>query len=284
MKKIAHFFDFDVIVDINSSCWIIDKNNPNAPIMKIPKSDFNLIKSGIYRSQNNKVEFNGKTFWLPTNLVNELKVKVKVSEIDFSNLAISLQEFINKDIINNLNFDLNINLLKKAKKNEDTYIICSKQTKNTHEVVINKIKEKMKLEDLELKNFYFINETFYNQKDDEINHKKLRLFLQHLVGYKTDNDRFIDKEITRYDIIEYYDNNYDTIKITSEINLFLDLIYKNTEDGIKSVIKEDIMHYKPQFIVNQITENQLNKIITKKIDLNISNIIKTFEGFKVISK
>jgi hypothetical protein len=55
--------------------------------MKISKSDFNLIESGIFRKQNHKMEFNGKTFWLPTELVNKIKVKAKNAKADFSNLG-----------------------------------------------------------------------------------------------------------------------------------------------------------------------------------------------------
>jgi hypothetical protein len=41
----SHFFDIDVILSTNSQVWIVDKTIPNIPIMKISKSDFNLIIS-----------------------------------------------------------------------------------------------------------------------------------------------------------------------------------------------------------------------------------------------
>ena len=50
------FFDLDVLIDMNQQCWIVEKTRPNIPIMKISKSDFNLIKSGIYSKQGNKIE------------------------------------------------------------------------------------------------------------------------------------------------------------------------------------------------------------------------------------
>ena len=57
------------------------------------------------------------------------------------------------------------------------------------------------------------------------------------------------------------------------------VILRNTQDGLKNVIKEDISQYKPSIIVNQINENVLNNKIIKRQPLVISNIIKTFESF-----
>jgi len=73
----AHFIDLEIILKLESKPWVVDKNNPNVPILKIEKSDFNLYQSGIYKSHGNKLSFNGKTFWLPNEFMNLLKVKTK---------------------------------------------------------------------------------------------------------------------------------------------------------------------------------------------------------------
>ena len=111
----SHFFDIDTLIKLENQAWVVDKNNPNIPILKISKSDFNLIQSVIYRKQGNKIDFNGKTFWLPTELVNKLKIKAKTYKTEFSNLAISLQEFLNKDIIEEMSFELNLSVISELK-------------------------------------------------------------------------------------------------------------------------------------------------------------------------
>jgi hypothetical protein len=277
----SHFFDIDTLIKLENQAWVVDKNNPNIPIMKISKSDFNLIQSGIYRKQNNKIEFNGKVFWLPTELVNKLKIKAKTYKTEFSNLAISLQEFLNKDIIDEMNFELKLDTISQLKnKTDDIYIICSKQTKRNYQTLIDKLEEKLKEQGLKVKNFYFISDNFYNQNKDEVNFKKMRLLLQHLIGYKTDGNKFIDEEITRYDQVSFYDNNYDTLNISDGINGLLEITLSNTDKGLKDVIKEDIIDYKPVLLVNKINDNHYNKTETKKVILSLSNLIKTFESFK----
>jgi hypothetical protein len=277
----SHFFDIDTLIKLENQAWVVDKNNPNIPILKISKSDFNLIQSGIYRKQGNKIDFNGKTFWLPTKLVNKLKIKAKTYKTEFSNLAISLQEFLNKDIIEEMSFELNLSVISELKnKTDDIYIICSKQTKRNYQSLIDKFEEKLKEQGLKVKNFYFISDNFYNIDKDEVNFKKMRLLLQHLIGYKTDGNKFIDEEITRYDQVSFYDNNYDTLKITDDINGLLEVVLSNTDKGLKDVIKEDIIDYKPILLVNKINDNHYNKTETKKIILSLSTLIKTFESFR----
>jgi hypothetical protein len=275
------FIDLDALVKIENKAWIVDKNSPNIPLLKLSKSDFNLIKSGIYRSQNNKIEFNGVTYWLPSELINKLKIKAKISKIDFGNLAISLQEFLNKSIIDSLDFEVNSFLISKLKNTEDDiYIICSKQTKKNYQNITDKIEKEFLKTGLKIKNYYFISETFYNQKEDNIEFKKMRLLLQHLLGYKTEGDKFIDEEITKYNKIHYYDSNINTLKISDKINELLSFVLSNTDKGLANVIKEDVKDFRPTLYLNRVNDNEVNKIDNKKIILSLSTLIKTFESFR----
>ena len=276
----AHFFDIDTLLEVKGEAWIVDKDNPSVPILKISSSDFNLIENGIYRKQNNKIEFNGKTFWLPTELFNKIKIKAKTFKANFGNLAISLQEFYNKGIIDEMNIKLNLDVISKLKNTQDDiYIICSKQTKRNYQTPIEKLEVELKKIGLKIKDFYFINENLYRIDNDEVRFKKMRLILQHLIGYKTDGLKFIDEELTQYSKISYYDNEVDTLKISEDINNLLELTLTNTQEGLKNVVKEILIDEKPQLLVNKINTNHVNQIETKKIILSLSHTIKKFESF-----
>ena len=280
----AHFFNIETLVKLDQYCWIVDKQNPNIPIMKISQSDFKLIKSGIYKKQGNKVEFNGYEFWLPDDMSNKLKVKLKITKSSLGNIGISMQEFLNKDIINDIKpkFLLD-NILHLKNKNDDIYIITSKQTKKTYQDVLEKLSEKLSEEGIKIKNLYYLSENFYNQKDDDIKYKKIKLLLQHLIGYRTEVDKFIDDEITQYDTIYYYDDKYDTLKMIDDTNPILKMIIDNTEDGLKSVVKEDLKQNTPILIVNQVSNNSVNKVQTKKLSIEYLNFIKTYEMFRLLN-
>ena len=73
----SYFFDIDTILTVYNKVWIVDKSNPNMPLLRINQSDFNLIKSGVYKNQGNKINFAGNFYWIPIDLMNEIKIKCK---------------------------------------------------------------------------------------------------------------------------------------------------------------------------------------------------------------
>lgn len=281
----SHIFDLDTLVQLEQKVWIVDKTNPNIPILKVSKSDFKLIKNGIYKKQGNKIEYNGNIYWLPNEISNKLKVKLKITNSSFENIGISMQEFLNKDIINDIKptFILD-NILHLKNTTDDIFVICSKQVKRNYEGIISKLEDKLREEGLQIKKFYYISETFYNQNDNVIKHSKIRLLLQQLIGYKNDSSSFIDEESEQYNTVHFYDNQFDTLKITDEINPVLKMLLDNTEEGLRSVIKEDLSDNKPTLVVNKVSENQMNKKTTKKTDIQYLKLIKTFESFNFLKK
>jgi len=277
----AHFFDIDTILVTDNKVWIVDKTRPNLPIMKISQSDFNLIKNGVYRSQGNSLDFSGHTYWLPTETFEKLKIKAKNYKANISNIAFSMQEFMNKELIENLDYDINIeNILHLKNTDDDIYFICSKNTKTNYELMISKIEDKLKDNGLVIKKFYFISETFYNRKSDDISHKKVRLLLQHLIGLKTEGDKFIDEKLEQYSELFFYDDEDNVIKLAKESNRVLTILLSNTDNSIKSIIKDELKSVPRTLYVNHVTSNKVNRLITTKVDIQFSNLITVFESFK----
>jgi len=277
---VGHIFDIDVLLKTSSQPWIVSKNNPNEALIKISKTDYNLFKNGVYKNQGNKIEYNGSIYWLPNNLYEKLKVIAKTKKIGMSDFAISLKEFLSKDVIENLDYTINWDSISHLKnKNEDIYIVCSNNTERYFGDFLVKLMEKFKYEGIDVKKFYYINETFYNVSSDEIIFKKALINLQHLTGYEIQNEKFIDKDAPKYSKLYFYDNDFDTLKMTQEINSYLKYVLSKTDNGIKEVIKEGINYDRPEFIVNKITNNKYNKIVTSSVKIDNSYLMK-FENFK----
>lgn len=275
----AHFFDIETILVMDSKVWIVDKLNPKVPIIKISKADFNLIKSGIYKSQNNSIYFGGSTYWIPEKLMNTLKIKCKNLKVDVTNLIFSMQEYMNPDVIESLDYDINIDNLQHLKNNtDDIYVICSKNTKNNYEKIIKKIEDKLEKIGLFVKNYYFISDTFYNRDLDEVAHKKVRLLLQHLIGIKTDGDRFTEEELQKYDEVAFYEDDENTISLAIDCNKLLQLIIDNSESSIKSKVKE-LLKSETTLYVNYVSPNKVKRFTTTEVKIEYSNVIKTFERF-----
>ena len=80
---------------------------------------------------------------------------------------------------------------------------------------------------LKIKNYYFISETFFNRDEDKTAHKKVKLLLQHLVGYKTDGNMFTNEEIPKYEKIYFYDDEVKTLNLAKSINVFGDKAFSH---------------------------------------------------------
>ena len=276
----AHFFDLDTILKIDNKVWIIDKKTPNNPIVKISQSDFNLIKNGIYRSQNSQLYFNGENYWIPETLLNDLKVKCKRLKVDIGNLGFSMQEFMNPEVIKDLDYEINLDLFNSIKNTPDhIYFICSKNNKRNYELIIKKIEEKLYELGLEVKNYYFISETFYNRNYDDITFKKVKLLIQHTVGFKTNDDKFIDEELENYDEVHYYDEDLEATTLATTSNDFLKVLLDNTDESLKKEIQDSLKSEDNYIFINYVSPNKVNRIQTKKVLLQVSNVIKTFESF-----
>jgi hypothetical protein len=277
----AHFIELDIILKTESKPWIVDKQNPNIPIMKMDISEFNLFKSGVYKSQGNKISFNGKVFWLSNEFMNKLKVKSKKYKVDISNLGVSMQEFLNPEVIENIKFDIDISLFRPIiNTNDDIYIICSKNTKSNFEKQISKLEEKLEEIGLKIKKYYYISETFYNKDDDEISYLKSKLILQHLLGLKTDGDKLSNEEVESYNQITFYDDNLKSIQMCRDINNILENLLLKTEKEIKLLVKDKIKNDDNLLLIKEFTHNKANRFKEYNVQLEYSNIIKSFENFK----
>ncbi len=278
----AQFIELDILLKGESKPWIVDKSNPNIPLLRIETHEFNLFKSGIYRSQGNKINFNGKDFWLPTDFMNKLKIKTKNNKVDISNLGVSMQEFMNKDIIPNIKYDINMDVFRSMiNKNDDIYIICSKNTKNNFQSQVRKLEEKMSEIGLRVKKFYYISETFYNRNLDEISHNKSKIVLQHLIGLQSDGDKFTDIEIDKYDEITFIDDNLKSIQFCRDINSLLESMSMNSDPSIQLRIKDEVKSNENILIIKEWTHNQANKWKEFQVELIFSNVIKSFENFQI---
>ena len=276
---IAHFFDIESILVNNGKVWISDKYNLNKYIMRLNQSDFNLIRKGIYKPQGNKVNLGGTDYWFPNDLFDELKLKCKLNKANITTLSFSMREFLDEELIDSMNYDINLdNILHLKNATDSIYFICSENTKENYEKFIKKIEKKLEDNGLVIKKYYFISETFYSRNTDEIAYKKVRLLLQHLIGLKTEGDKFIDEELDCYDVINFYDTDEVAIKLAININDLLQLIISNSPKELKENIKMALKDDK-ELIVNQVTANKVNKFSTTKIKIEYHNLIKTFEKF-----
>ena len=278
----AHFVDLDCLLEMGGMAWIVDKSRPNVPIMKVTRHDFNLYRSGVYRSRGNKVEFNGATFWLPDDVYSRLKVKLKSSPARLGNLAISMQEFMNRDLVENLPYSLNQSMVDALRnKVDDIYLVCPRQTERAYASHIERLEADLAERGITIKGKYYLSETFHNQTDDTLAFRRARLLIQHLVGRRTEKGAFGEGEVVRYDRIVAYDTSRSLLLLAKEVNPVLRDLIAKTAEGLARVVRENVDDHKPVLELRWLTGNEANAVVTDKVALDYSALIRQYESFRV---
>ena len=78
LNKKLHFFDLDgVLWSMDSRVWVIDKEEPSNPIMRLDKFETNRILSGFYIKEELEISYNGEKYHISENLFNRIKKPTK---------------------------------------------------------------------------------------------------------------------------------------------------------------------------------------------------------------
>lgn len=277
----AHFFDLNTLITINSKVWIVENTNPNTPLLRISKHEFNLIKKGVYKNFNIKIKLSGNDYWISEEIYNNLKVSCKNKKANIADLAFSMQEFMNPEIIEKGDYQIHIENIRHLKNTQDDiFIICSKNSKKAYEPIIEKLEDKIKELGLSIKKYFFISETFYNKDKAEIVNAKSKLLLQFLIGLKIEDNKFINEEVERYDGVTLYEDDANTVKMLMNTNDTLHFLVNNTEEALKEQIRTTIKDKECEIIIKQVTFNKANIFIDSKVELQWRNIVRKFESFQ----
>lgn len=275
---VAHFFDIDTFIKLEQKVWIIDKSKPNKPVLKLSKSDYNVLKNKLFLNQDLKLRISGEYYYFNQQMFDSIKLGCKNIKADISNLSFSFEEFKN---IESLNYNLDLTTIKHLfRTNDIVYIVCSKMKNNFYEKIIEDLDNKLRSNGIKPRDYYFLIEDSTKVLDtDIVIYKKMKLFLQHLVGYKTDKNKFIDEKLTDVDDVYYYaDNKTDISRMESFNKLFRKLL-SNTDEYLKDIILSTISERKKTLTTNFVTSNKMNLFNTKSYDLSYNNRLRRFKDF-----
>ena len=275
---VAHFFDIDTFIRLEQKVWIVDKSKPNKPLIKLSKSDYNVLKNKLFLNQDLKLRIGGEYFYFNKSMFEKIKLSCKKYNVDVSNLSFSFDEF--KDIEKS-NYTLNLDSIKHLfRNNEIVYIVCSKMKNTFYENLIDKLDNELRKNGIKPRDYYFLVENTTKVLDtDEVIYKKMKLFLQHLVGYKTSDLNFIDEKLTDVDDVYYYGDNRTDISRMSVFNKLFRKLLSNTDEYLKDIILSDVKKIKKTLTTHFVTSNKMNLFDTKSYDLSYNDRLKRFKDF-----
>lgn len=272
----AHFFDIDLFFKSNQQVRLVDKTKPDNTILKFSKSDYNVLKNKLYLNQDLKLRIDNQYFYFNKPIYDKIKILCKKFNTNPSNLSFDFSEF--KD---ELKFEINIDPIKHLFGTKDiVYIICSKMKNPFYEKMIEKLDNILRSNQIKPRDYYYLSENTTTMNDsDLIRYKKMKIFLQHLVGYKTNDNSFIDEKLTSIDDLYYYNDNRSDISGMSIFNTFFRKILFNTDEYLKDIIIKDTQSKIKTLTTHLVTSNRLNRFETNFYDLSYNNRLRRFKDF-----
>jgi len=283
MERLIHILDLDnTAITVDVEPWIINKTEPNEPIIRLRPGQRKLIEAGTFRGENNPISYSGKEYWISNEMYEELERKTK-KEVDLGGYGISYAEFFDPDQIaeqaNRVKVCTdNIEHLKNT--DDDVIIVSERSDLELHSVLLDVVREKLGEYNIDIKNVYLLSKN--NLKTDiiDIPLEKTLLVIEKMTGYKIVDGKFTNVPVEQYNKVHIYDNSrkvYDELCTTQET---FNKIYYNSDENIKAVILNKVLSVKPFLKIHQVTANEFNRFKVEHIILKRPTRIYKFNFFK----
>jgi hypothetical protein len=261
-----HFFDLDgTLITVDSKIWIIDIDRPGVPLLRIDKREFSFIVSGLYKKDDLQINYNDQKYFISKELFNKIQKK-KI--IDISKLGISFVEWYNEEYLNKKKITILLpNILHLVDKDVEIGIITGRFNRKLHTKLLNELRLRLKDAGLSFQKIYFVSDRTRILHDDSISVRKTEILLEHLVGVKIKENKFIPFQQDPYDKVYFYDNEIRNIHYAKDIQNMLNKLLLNTDDKLFKLITERIKNNDLTLFTNYVTGNELNRFDTQKIVL-----------------
>ena len=268
MSKEIAFFDLDnTLWYIKSDIWLIDKNKPSIPILKISPIEFALIENGIYTKDELQIDYNGETFCISKDMLE--RVQRKNRNIRLSNLGISYSEFFNEDILNNKEVKLLLDNVKHLiGKDIEIGVLTARSDRKKHAILLNKLRTKLKEYGLEISKIYFVSESIRSTGFmDKIIYDKNKVLLEHMIGLTIEDKRFVPIKKESYDTVYFYDDVKSNFMNTNNLQDYFDFLIRNSDDECIEFVTNRLKNNTVTLINNLISNNTVNPFESKLIEL-----------------
>lgn len=265
-NKNIHFFDLDgTLWNIDSKVWILDKEEPHKPIIRLDKFETNKIVTGQYKKDNQKICYNGDEYYISHKIYDKIRKK---KNLPIERLGISWIEFYDNTYINNTKSKFLFNNIKHLRGTDDLVcILTGRAHRDRHPKILNELRLKLQDIGIEIYKIYFVSDKFYNKINDEVSLNKSHILIEHLVGLKIENGKFMPLKQDWFNNIYFYDDERTNIYYANDIQKLFDRVLKNTDDDLFKMVINRLNNHNTVLNNNLITNNDINRFETTQIVL-----------------
>jgi hypothetical protein len=261
MNREIAFFDLDgTLWNIkNEDIWIIDKDKPYKALMILDKIEFSMIVNGKYRKDDHPLKYNGQTHYISNELFDKLKKLSKSDNIE--RFGISFIPLVRKEILDKREIEILFKNIEHLRYNRfvDIGLLTARSNQRNHVDVINKLRIELKKIGIEISKIFFVGEGLRLGQDYK---RKTYVLLEHLVGLKIKDGKFISIKQDWYKKVSFYDDDVKNIDYANSVQEFFEDLLRNSDDDVFRIILDRINSYPLKLENNLITDNDINRFKT----------------------
>jgi hypothetical protein len=271
MTHAVKIVDLDgTLWNLDSSPWIILKEDPSKPVLRISKNDRILIENDTVNSDL-VIEHCGRRIHISEEMLKKIQSKIgrKVTpeKLGFSYAEWIMPEELAKQADNMFYYEGVIKDL--AKKPGDTVILTSRFNQGKHTALLMNLERKLAEYKVQVKDFHFVgNSNAYPDKEANAA-KKSYVVLQYLIGLQIDRlkKRFLQQKTDSYVLVDFYDDEPINLSNVENLQSYLNTCFYNSDQDVKRMVLERLNLTKLVVHVNRATGNQLKPYEKKVIEL-----------------
>lgn len=266
-KNIIHFFDLDqTLIKTDAKWWIVSKDNPTKPVIKITQEEGSLVSGGYYKKHGNHISYNGMEGWLSDELYDRCR------NHELNSLGISTREFHEKEYIDKQadNLVVLIEHIKHLKDTKDTIaILTARGNRDDHNKVLEKLKEELDNHNLNIdfEKIYFVGDSNYCRHEGLTPEKKCYIILEHIVGFRIKDQQFVPVQQEAYDEVHFYDDEEKNVEAVLNANTYIKTFLARTDEELAEEIEKYLTEKKVKLYVYKTTTNKLNPFVTNMVEI-----------------
>jgi len=267
-NRVIHFFDLDgTLFNIDSRVWILDKEEPHKPIIRLDNFEINRILSGLYKKDNLKIQYNGEEYFISKNIFDRINKKKR---INIERLGLSWIEFYDEKYINNTKVEFLMNNIKHLRGKDDIICLLSgRSNRERHADLLNMLRKKIEDFGLEIYKIYFVSDKFFYRSEDTVSLNKVHILLEHLVGLKIDNSKFVPFKQDWFNKVYFYDDDKMNIDYANDCQKILERVLKNSDDELFKIVVDRIKNNDLELFANLVTNNDINLFDIKRTKIRM---------------
>jgi len=267
LKEIA-FFDLDnTLWYVKSNAWVILKDKPSKPLMKIGNLEFTLIKNGVNIPDGNIIEFNNEKYHVSNDFVERLQRRKK--GVKLRDVGISYAEYFDEDILNKKEVTFLLDNIKHLIGTDvELGLLTARTDRSKHAGLLNKLRVKIEEYGFEISKIYFVEDRLkFIGSTDKVAYDKNKILLEHLIGLEIQDDKFIPMKKDAYNRVYFYDDVKQNFLTVNSMQEYFQHLMLNSEDEVVDYIKNRLKTQTLLLMNNLITNNEVNPFETKIIKL-----------------